>query len=603
VRRLAVALALVSALALTWLASSGRHAAAADPDLVVLYLSGWQSELNKPAEFMDHDWRTVDDAVRNALPGRVLAVPYSYAYKPASHETPPPYDKKDTNQSLDASAEALGNQLEDLGNRYPHARFLLVGHSEGGVVATYWAGKENPGAARVAGVVTFDSPVEGVRWADVYRSLLLSNVVTGDAKGAVGLAVLRGLFDWQLGDNGPLIDQLDRGKTPQTFTTIRRSVANMKAAGGKVYNGYDCGDLFILCDDAHLPGAEAHDFKLKFLADCRAEAIQRSAAHLASAAQLSPDWSDSPTAGSSAKLDPTKTKKCYTTMHHRVIEVPEAGDWVAGIAKGLVGATSTLPTGSPTRQPTDLERIQPVLDAIKAKDPERIIGLIKYTDVECKTQFAGLDYRPECPSGTPDGTMVSGFYIGNCEGRYNLQDETRARLKDYSGANVLGVLHVPATYSPSWLPPARYVAFSDTTGFYLDETGRLVHLGGWCGSTASAVAADAIGQGATWVVPPSGSFAPPTRTPGGLYLGATAITVHSPVGDCLTVRAYHTRQASDARSKKLGELCNGDKVKIASEKVENEGFVWWVIDNGKGLVGWAAEKPLAGGDVFLQLSN
>lgn len=95
-----------------------------------------------------------------------------------------------------------------------------------------------------------------------------------------------------------------------------------------------------------------------------------------------------------------------------------------------------------------------------------------------------------------------------------------------------------------------------------------------------------------------------TPTPNGLYNGATAITVHSPAGNCLFVREYHTRQASDPRSKKLGELCDGDKVKITSDKVEDEGFVWWTIDNGKGLVGWAAEKPTAaGGEVFLQLSQ
>ncbi len=92
-------------------------------------------------------------------------------------------------------------------------------------------------------------------------------------------------------------------------------------------------------------------------------------------------------------------------------------------------------------------------------------------------------------------------------------------------------------------------------------------------------------------------------TPSGLYNGATAITVHSPAGNCLFVREYHTRQASDPRSKKVGELCDGDKVKIVSDKVEDEGFVWWTIDNGKGLIGWAAEKPLDGGEVFLQLSQ
>ena len=121
---------------------------------------------------------------------------------------------------------------------------------------------------------------------------------------------------------------------------------------------------------------------------------------------------------------------------------------------------------------------------------------------------------------------------------------------------------------------------------------------GWPGCT-SKVKADPAGTPTT----------PPTAAPSGeatpavLRNGSTALIVNSPPNECLFVREFHTRNAADPRSKQLGQLCDGQKVLITSDSVDAEGFIWWSIDDGAGLKGWAAERPTAGGDPFMILSQ
>ncbi len=104
--------------------------------------------------------------------------------------------------------------------------------------------------------------------------------------------------------------------------------------------------------------------------------------------------------------------------------------------------------------------------------------------------------------------------------------------------------------------------------------------------------------------PTSPAAAASTPTPAGLRNGVTAVVVNSAApNNCLNVRAFHTRVATDPQSKSLGTICDGTKVKIVSDSVETEGFVWWTIDTGTGLTGWAAEKATTGGDSWLVLSQ
>lgn len=106
---------------------------------------------------------------------------------------------------------------------------------------------------------------------------------------------------------------------------------------------------------------------------------------------------------------------------------------------------------------------------------------------------------------------------------------------------------------------------------------------------------------------PSGAATQPSgggaALPAVLRNGVTAAVQNSPQNDCLLVREFYTRRPDDPRSRVLGRLCNGDKVRVVSDSVESEGFIWWTVDNGQGLRGWAAEKATSGGDIFLVLSE
>ena len=106
--------------------------------------------------------------------------------------------------------------------------------------------------------------------------------------------------------------------------------------------------------------------------------------------------------------------------------------------------------------------------------------------------------------------------------------------------------------------------------------------------------------------PPAQSSATVAPSPAatGLRNGVTASVVNSPAGSCLRVRSDHVINPANPNSNKLGELCNGDKVTIVSDSVTAGNYIWWKVDNGKGLVGWAAEKSTApGAEVFLVLSQ
>jgi len=95
----------------------------------------------------------------------------------------------------------------------------------------------------------------------------------------------------------------------------------------------------------------------------------------------------------------------------------------------------------------------------------------------------------------------------------------------------------------------------------------------------------------------------PTAVATGLRKGVTAVTVNSPTGSCLRVRSDHVIP-SNTNANKVGELCNGDKVTITSDSVEAGNYIWWTVDNGKGLTGWAAEKSTTpGSEAFLVLSQ
>ena len=73
------------------------------------------------------------------------------------------YTGPQVRQALDLSAQQLSAQFKAYAQRYPDATFDLIGHSLGGVVATYWAAKwaDDTDLQKVHSIITLDSPVQG----------------------------------------------------------------------------------------------------------------------------------------------------------------------------------------------------------------------------------------------------------------------------------------------------------------------------------------------------------------------------------------------------------------------------------------------------------
>lgn len=139
--------------------------------LVVMLASGWNTS---GGETPGASWQPVVQALTDLGEERVAAVPYSYVG--AGH-----YTACDTNQPVARSAVMMQLQAVMAMDLYPRARLLVAGHSLGGVVATYWLARTLPASsvddalrARLAdsSVVTLDSPVRGLTWAETDDALL-----------------------------------------------------------------------------------------------------------------------------------------------------------------------------------------------------------------------------------------------------------------------------------------------------------------------------------------------------------------------------------------------------------------------------------------------
>jgi hypothetical protein len=136
------------------------------------------------------------------------------------------------------------------------------------------------------------------------------------------------------------------------------------------------------------------------------------------------------------------------------------------------------------------------------------------------------------------------------------------------------------------------VSFLSVAGI-MQMTGSLPSFGGG-GSNPTPTVAATVAQTTT---------AAATATPDHLYVGASAVIVNSPDGDCLRVRKGPTLSDSDPDSEIVGRLCDGQVVSITDGPVESDDFTWWHV-NGDGLDGWAAEGASSGtGDKFMMLQN
>jgi len=166
-------------------------AAPASPHLYIVFmpgLCGWQysdpychGNVNAQARARA-TFATLITALSHAH-ARYTPIYYSYDLNHPDY-----YTVGDTHQAVGTSTDALEKQVRGVWQRDPQAGFDLVGHSLGGVVAASWAVTDGrqyglvPSRGllqRVQSIVTFDSPVKGI------RGPLTSNIITRLFGGAV----------------------------------------------------------------------------------------------------------------------------------------------------------------------------------------------------------------------------------------------------------------------------------------------------------------------------------------------------------------------------------------------------------------------------------
>jgi len=79
---------------------------------------------------------------------------------------PIPYTCSDTSDSLNSSVEELGNLLRDFTTANPNTRFILIGHSQGGLIALQGLRFAGVSSITIDTVITLDGALGGAPDAD-----------------------------------------------------------------------------------------------------------------------------------------------------------------------------------------------------------------------------------------------------------------------------------------------------------------------------------------------------------------------------------------------------------------------------------------------------
>lgn len=87
----------------------------------------------------------------------------------------------------------------------------------------------------------------------------------------------------------------------------------------------------------------------------------------------------------------------------------------------------------------------------------------------------------------------------------------------------------------------------------------------------------------TQAPPTAAPTAPPTQAPAGMTVGAQARVAAG--------GGVNVREQPSAKGKLLGRLNTNAVVKLLDGPTQADNYAWWKVDNGAGLVGWAAAGP------------
>ena len=131
-----------------------------------------------------------------------------------------------------------------------------------------------------------------------------------------------------------------------------------------------------------------------------------------------------------------------------------------------------------------------IIAAIEERDIAVLAPLVHYTTVACTTAD-GLGGPPKCEEDVPEGTELTMFPVGSCEGgwtRYGVQS-----VADFAHrtAGLWGVIHVDQYWevTDGWPAPDTFLAFhtdtpsGDSVAYLEVADGRIVRASFGCGGT------------------------------------------------------------------------------------------------------------------------
>ena len=328
------ALAILAVLVLAAALVPPALAQATDPSqvrLVVVLLRGWGSTSR------DETFGSIAPVLARVgtAPDANAAIHtayFSYRYPDAD------YGPCDTSESLGTSAARLDAQVQDLADRYPNARLMLVGHSLGGVVAAYWAAAAGSPTLvkQTAAVVALNSPLQGIP--------------------AGRPEVREWLVEWlrsQLCGGGQLLGDLDAAQREGPLWTLPVAVDRLAQGDGRLYTGGSRSDIPIAWPTALLPGAEQRVFDSAVCPDWSALATGLLArVPDVRDVDLGGLWSQVRAQLSSLPppLRPSALRRletCIRVSHSNVLEDPSAIAWLAEIAHHALAGPTTDASAAP----------------------------------------------------------------------------------------------------------------------------------------------------------------------------------------------------------------------------------------------------------------